>query len=207
MFVASRCMFVPAAVVASITMAGALSAASAAGLPAQAASQHVGTATIAHTTAHDAATVLGRLQQQLMRVTGVAEPRPSDIELLTRALDAARTRPIASARITALAQALIAALAQGTFEETTIQRLAEDLYAALNNKALTGEQAALVAVDVASALQEVGVVEPHVAVVLTALQGVCPDAVMPADGPDKTGVHPQTPPKRALQTLSRDSSD
>jgi hypothetical protein len=201
-------MFVPAAVVASITMAGALSAASAAGLPvAQATPQRAGTAAIAHDTSRNAATVLAHVQQQLMRLTGAAEPRPADIETLTRALEAARSRPLPAGRIAALAEALSAALAQGVFEETTIQRLAEDLYAALNNKALTGEQAALVAVDVAASLQEVGALEPRITVVLNALRGVCPDAVLPADeAPGQPGAHTQTPAKRSLLTLSRDSS-
>jgi hypothetical protein len=208
MFVASRCMFVPAAVVASITMAGALSAASAAGLSAQATPQRAGTAAIAHTTSRDDATLLTHVQQQLIRLVGVPEARPADIETLVRALEAARARPLPAGRITALAEALSAALAQGTFEETTIQRLAEDLFAALNNKKLTSEQAALLAVDVSAALQEVGALEPRIAVVLTALQGVCPDAVLPTDAgaPGKPGDHTQTPAKRSLLTLSRDSS-
>ena len=129
---------------------------------------------------------------------------------MSRALDAARSRPVPKERITALAEALAAALAQGAFEEVTLQRLAEDLYAALNNKALTADQAALVAVDVASALQDAGAVEPHVTVVLTALQAVCPKAVITEDTvPGKPGSPAQakTPTKRSLLTLSRDSSE
>jgi hypothetical protein len=210
MSVASRCVFVPAAVVAVFLLAGSVSASAEAGQDAPAAPRRVGTAAIDHTTKRDDATPMTHLQQQLTRVTGVAEPRPADIETLTRALDAARSRPIARARLIALAEALAGALAQGQFEEVTIQRIAEDLYAALNNKALTTEQAALVAVDVAAALQDAGAVEPHVTIVLNALQGVCPEAVMPAEGLDaKPGAPGQsrTPAKRSLLTLSRDSSE
>jgi hypothetical protein len=210
MSVASRCVFVPPAVVAVFLLAGPVSAFAGAAQDGQAAPKRVGTAAIDHTTKRDDATPMSHLQQQLTRVTGVAEPRPADIETLTRALDAARSRPIPRARLIALADALAGALASGQFEEVTIQRLAEDLYAALNNKALTTEQAALVAVDVAAALQDAGAAEPRVTIVLTALQGVCPQAVMPAEGVDaKPGAPGQsrTPPKRALQTLSRDSSD
>ena len=207
MSVASRCVFVPAAVIAVISMAGASSAV-AGTQEVHTATQRVGTAAIAHTTSRDAAMVLTHLQQQLTRVTGVPEPRKRDLETLTLALDAARTRKVEEKRMVALAEALATALGQGTFEEVTIQRLAEDLYAALNNKALTAEQAALVAVDVASTLQDAGALEPHVTLVLNALQGVCPAAVAPPDATTGAPGSPdqKTPAKRSLQTLSRDSS-
>jgi hypothetical protein len=204
---ASRFLFVPAAMVALTTMAGAMSA----GTVPQSAPRRVGTTAIRHTSSRDAAIVLAHLRQQLARVTGVPEAKPADIETLSLALDAARTRPIEPERMTALASALAAALAQGIFEETTIERLAEDLYAALNNRALTGPQAALLAVDVASVLQDAGAQEPHATTVLTALQGVCPGAVLPApeptDASSASTPQAQAATKRALLVLTRGSSE
>jgi hypothetical protein len=173
--------------------------------------RRVGTTAIKHTTSRDAAIVMAHLRQQLVRVTGVPAAQAADIETLSLALEAARTRPIEPERITALAGALAAALAQGTFEETTIERLAEDLYAALNNRALTGQQAALLAVDVASVLQDAGAQEPRAAIVLTALQGVCPGAVLPAEEPTDASSaatpQAQAATKRALLVLTRGSSE
>jgi hypothetical protein len=235
----SRFRFVPAAVVALTTMGGATSAAAmpAAAMPAspmaastvaqgggavsggtetagavrQNAPRRAGTTPIKRTISRDAAIVLAHLRQQLVRVTGVAEKRPADIETLGLALEAARTRPIKPEGIAALADALATALAQGTFEETTLERLAEDLFAALNNRALTGEQAALLAVDVASVLQDAGAQEPHAAMVLTALQRVCPGAVLPAaeptDASSASTPQAQAATKRALLVLSRGSSE
>jgi hypothetical protein len=227
----SRFLFMPATVVALTTMVDAAiqaRAASAARVADEAmvadaaqtptetagrqrAPQHEGTAAISRTTSRDAAIVLAHLRQQLARVTGVPEKRQADIETLGLALDAARTRKIEPEKIAALADALATALAQGTFEEVTIERLAEDLYAALNNRALTGEQAALVAVDVESVLQDAGAPEPHAAHVLTALQGVCPHAVVPPpaaqDAATAATAQGQAATKRALLVLSRGSSE
>lgn len=210
MSVLSRSLFVPATTTVVFTMlTGAWPhvAAAAGGAVAQT-PPHAGTAAIAHTTPRDAGVVLSHLQQQLVRVTGVSTPREADLETLSRALEEARRRPVKPERMTALSEALASALGSGTFEEVTLQRLAEDLFAVLNNRALSAQQAALVAVDVGAALQDLGVAEPRAALVLTALHGVCPAAVAPAQTPDATSpTDPRTPTKRSLLTLSRDSSE
>jgi hypothetical protein len=210
MFALSRSLFVPATTTVVFTMlAGASSQLAAAAREAGAQTpQHAGTEAIAHTTPRDAGVVLAHLQQQLVRVTGVTTPREADLDTLSRALEAARRRPIKPERMAALSEALAAALGSGTFEEVTLQRLAEDLFAVLNNRALSREQAALVAVDVGAALQDLGVAEPRAALVLTALHGVCPAAVAPAQTPDtNSATDPRAPAKRSLLTLSRDSSE
>jgi hypothetical protein len=208
MSVLSRSLFVPATTTVVFTMlVGTPSPAAACGPVAQT-PPRAGTEAIAHTTPRDAGVVLTHLQQQLVRVTGVTRPLDTDVETLGRALEAARRRPVKPERMAALSEALAGALGSGTFEEVTLQRLAEDLFAVLNNKALSREQAALVAVDVGAALQDLGVVEPRAAMVLNALQGICPAAVAPAQAPDVNGTtDPRTPSKRSLLTLSRDSSE
>src|SRR5689334_23106703 len=75
--------------------------------------QHLGTEAIAHTAGRDAGIMLSHLQQQLVRVTGVATPRETDVETLGRALDAARTRPVKPQKIAELSEALAAALGTG----------------------------------------------------------------------------------------------
>ncbi len=166
----------------------------------------VGTEAIAHTASRDSSVVLVHVQQQLTRVTGMRDPRPADIETLGRALDAARGRRIKQERMDAFSEALAAALATGSFDEVTLQRLAEDVYSALNSGTLTTEQGALLAADFAASLTDLGVQQSHQTLVLNALQGVCPLAVMPAAqtaGPNGT----KTPAKRSLLVLSRDSSE
>jgi hypothetical protein len=117
-------------------------------------------------------------------------------------------RQVTPEHMKALAQALAMALGSGTFEEVTLQRLSEDLFAVLNNRALTREQASLAAMDVAAALQDLGVQEQRVSVVLTALEGVCSAAVAhPTDVDDAGPAQPKTPTKRSLLVLSRDSSN
>jgi hypothetical protein len=196
----SRFQFVPATTAVVLTI---LSARGAFAQPAQ----HVGTEAIAHTTARDAGVVMMHLQQQLVRVTGVATPRDTDVETLGRALEAARTRKVAPERMKELTEALATVLGGGVYEEVTEQRLAEDLFALLNNKALTSEQASLVAIDVGAVLQDLGITEPQAALVLTALRGVCPSAVapQPTNETDASG-QPKTAPKRSLLILSRDSN-
>lgn len=207
-------MFVPAttAVVSSVlALTAFVSAASAqaagAGTGVAQSTPRVGTAAIDHTTSRDASVVLTHLQQQLGRVTGVSTPSATDVETLGRALEAARVRPVAPERMKALSEALAAALGSGTFEEVTLQRLSEDLYAVLNNRALSREQAALAAIDVGAALQDLGVQEQRASTVLTALEGVCPAAVVHPTNVDDAGEgQPKTPTKRSLLILSRDSS-
>lgn len=167
--------------------------------------QHIGTAAIAHIKDRDSRVVLLQVQQQLSRVTGIRDPRQADIETLGRVLDAARGRTIKQERMDAFCEALAAALATGSFDEVTLQRLAEDVYSALNNGKLTTEQGGLLAADFAAALTDLGVQQPHQTLVLTALQGVCPLAVMPAQATGPNGQ--KTPAKRSLLILSRDSSN
>jgi hypothetical protein len=201
MRVLSRSQFVPATTAVVLTI---LSVRGAIAQTVQ--TERVGTAAITHTTGRDPGVMLTHLQQQLARLTGVATPRDTDVETLGRALDAARARKIAPERMTALTETLAAALGTGTYDEVTVQRLAEDLFAILNNKALTGEQASLVAIDVNAVMQELGVEEPRVGIVLTALRGVCPAAVAPQPASEKdSSGQPKTPTKRSLLVLSRDS--
>jgi hypothetical protein len=195
----SRSLIVPAAVAVVLRLGSS-------GAFAQTAA-HVGTAAIDHTTPKDVSVLMAHLQQQLVRVTGVATPRDSDVETLFRALEATRVRPVPREKMIALSQSLASALGTGVFEEVTLQRLAEDLLALLNNKALTADQASLAAIDVSAALQDLGIAERRVEIVLNALKGVCPVAV-PATGTTNTDAagQPKTPPKRSLLTLSRESS-
>jgi hypothetical protein len=168
----------------------------------------MGTAAITRTATRDAGVVLTHLQQQLVRVTGVSTPSAMDVETLGRALDAARVRQVTPEHMKALSESLAAALGSGTFEEVTLQRLAEDLFAVLNNRALTRDQASLAALDVGAALLDLGVQEPRIALVQTALEGVCPAAVARPTTVDDAGqAQPKAPTKRSLLTLSRDSSN
>jgi hypothetical protein len=173
--------------------------------PAQATVQHIGTAAIAHIKDRDSRVVLLQVQQQLSRVTGIRDPRQADIDTLGRALDAARGRTIKREQMDAFCEALAVALATGSFDEVTLQRLAEDVYSALNNGTLTTQQGELLAADFAAALTDLGVQQPYQTLVLTALQGVCPLAVMPAQATGPNGR--KTPAKRSLLILSRDSSN
>jgi hypothetical protein len=202
MFVQSRSLFVPATTTVLLTfLATAPQAAAQTPTP-----QHIGTAAITHSASRDAGVEQMHIQQQLVRLTGVSVPRDTDVETLVRALEAARTRPVTPERMTALSQALAGALSAGVFEEVTIQRLAEDLFAVLNNRGLSHQQAMLVAVDVGAVLRELEVPEPQTEVVLTALKGVCPSAVAaPQNGPEGTSTTESKMPKRSLLILSRDA--
>jgi hypothetical protein len=202
MKVRSRSVFVPAVtlVVSSTFATGAFAQAQS--------TPRTGTAAIARTAPRDVGTMLTHIEQQLVRVTGVSTPSAMDVETLERALQAARVRQVAPEKMKALSEALAMALGSGTFEEVTLQRLSEDLLAVLNNRALTREQASLAALDVSAALQDLGVQEQRVTIVLTALEGVCPAAVPhPAPVDDAGQAQPKTPAKRSLLVLSRDSSN
>ena len=195
--------------VVSFAVTVVVSCAYAAGAAAQAQSTpRMGTAAITHTAARDAGVVLTHLQQQLVRVTGVSTPSAMDVETLGRALEAARVRQVTPEHMKALSESLAAALGSGTFEEVTLQRLAEDLFAVLNNRALTREQASLAAIDVGAALQDLGVQEPRITLMQTALEGVCPAAVVRPTTVDDAGQTQQkAPTKRSLLVLSRESSN
>jgi hypothetical protein len=153
--------------------------------------------------------VLGHIQQLLTRVTGIPEAPTNDVEALDRALLAAQAhRPAQPERVNELGAALAAALGHGVFDEVLMQRLSEDMYSALNNLTLTSDQAKLLAIDVTAVLQESGVRDTDGVEVMAALRRVCPNAIAPPRGTQDASQNgePATP-KRALQVLSRGSSD
>jgi hypothetical protein len=153
------------------------------------------------------AVVLTHIQQQLTRVTGVPDASANDIDALDRALLAAQAhRPIQPERVNELGNALAAALGHGIYDEVLMQRLSEDMYAALNNIAITKDQAKLLAVDVSAVMQEAGVHEPDTVQVMAALRRVCPNAVAPTPTAQDASQNGEQAPKRALQVLSRGGS-
>jgi hypothetical protein len=153
------------------------------------------------------AVMLTHIQQQLTRVTGVPEASPHDVEALDRALLAAQAhRPAQPERVNELGNALAAALGHGIYDEVLMQRLSEDMYAALNNTTITKDQAKLLAVDVNAVMQEAGVHEPDTVQVMAALRRVCPDAIAPAPTAQDASQNGEQAPKRALQVLSRGGS-
>jgi hypothetical protein len=196
----SRPLFVLAAAVPVTLLAGLASIGEAATPPRAAASA---------ASSPGPAIVLAHLQQQLTRVTGVPEVPQHDVEALGRALLAARTRPAQPERVTELASVLATALSHGIVDEVLMQRLAEDLFAALNNRELTKEQAGLLAIDVVSVLQDATVQEQQTALVMAALRRVCPEAIAPAQyaEPGTPQDEAQHRSKRALLVLSRGSSE
>jgi hypothetical protein len=153
------------------------------------------------------ATHLAEIQQRLTRVTGVGQAKPQDVEALTRALIAARATGAEPGHLAALASAVATVLASGALGEESLERLAQDLYAAANHRAQGDHEAGLLAIDIGLLLQEAGADTPTVGSTLTLLQRVFPAAAVPAN-PDGSSPldRPAQRPTRRLSVLSRQSS-
>jgi hypothetical protein len=122
----------------------------------------------------DPAAVLSDLQQWLGVMSGALEPTPDAITGLDAALNAARSRPVDPALVRTLATSLGIALVAIQLDEESLERLAQNLHAALHSRAMTGREVGLLVGDTVSLLGQWGVEPPLVERVTRALIATCP---------------------------------
>jgi hypothetical protein len=155
-----------------------------------------------------AETILGEIQQQLAIVMGKSEPPAEHVEALSRALFAARGGVNDRAAVDALSSAVASVIARGSLPGELLERLAQNLYASVHPRKLTGQEASLLALDVALLLQESGGTADDVASVLTPLARLCPGASLPGGGKvpqPSTTSSAHRPVSRVLSVLTRSS--
>jgi hypothetical protein len=141
-----------------------------------------------------AAVLLADVLKSVERMAASAEPSAADVGTLTRALVAGKSRPVTDAAIATLASSVAAAMAQGDFDDETVERLAQNLFAAVNNRVLTGREASLLVLDVSLVLADAGAPRSAIDAVIGHLSAICPQGTERADAP----VRPLRP-----STLSR----
>jgi hypothetical protein len=122
------------------------------------------------------AAVLSNVQQSLGVMAGALEPSPESIRNLETALSAARGRPIAPGVLRTLAIDLSLALVRVDLYEEAAERLAQNLYSALNSRTLTSREVGLLVADTVTLLADVGAEPPAIERVTRALVAVCPVA-------------------------------
>lgn len=98
--------------------------------------------------------ILLQLQQTIRRLDVSDDPAAEDIRSLTRLLAIARGRTIRDAALATLATTLGSAVAQGSFDEESVERLAQNLYAAVNGRELTRREGGLVILDISGVLEK-----------------------------------------------------
>lgn len=155
-----------------------------------------------------AETILGEINQQLTMVMGDSEPDAENVEALARALFAARGGVNDRAAVDALARAVASVIARGSLSGELLERLSQNLYAAVHPRKLTAQEASLLALDVALLLQESGGTAADVASVLTPMARLCPGVALPGGGnvpPPATASSAHRPAPRVLSVLTRSS--
>jgi hypothetical protein len=167
-------------VLASILLAA--TGASAAGAPPPAGMRVSDPVRKRHSASADPSAILRQLQDTLGRIAASEEPAHEDVTRLTRALASARGRTIADSALATLATALGTAVAQGSFDEESIERLAQNLYATVNSRELTSREGGMVILDVTGLLTEAGAEPPAVDAVIAALRAICPSGADRLDG-------------------------
>jgi hypothetical protein len=155
-----------------------------------------------------AETILGEIQQQLAIVMGKSEAPAEHVEALSRALLAARGGVNDRAAVDALASAAAGVVARGSLPGELLERLAQNLYAAVSPRKLTASEASLLALDVALLLHEAGGTQEDVTSVLARLNRLCPGASLPGGKLPKRVAEDEVhrPAPRVLSVLTRPSS-
>lgn len=146
----------------------------------------------------DHAAALLQIQTVLGRMAVSSELVPADAEELGRALVVVRGRAIEDPALKAFTVRLALAMADGAFDDEGLERLAQDLYAAVNSRALTPREASLLAADVETLLRDAGTASDSIDAASAALAGLGLPGVA-APRPEQ----PASPRLGGLQVLTR----
>jgi hypothetical protein len=122
------------------------------------------------------AAVLSDLQRWLGVMAGALETTGESSKGLAVALTAARGRTIAASAIHALAGGIGQALVGVDLDEEAVERLAQNLYAAMSSRDLTGREVGLLLVDTMTILGQAGAEPPAIERVTRLLMDTCPEA-------------------------------
>jgi hypothetical protein len=133
----------------------------------------------------DHATMLLQMQAIVGRMAVSSELVPGYAQELARVMTFARGRAIAPAAIGTLTMRLALAIAEGSFDDESIERLAQDLFAAANSPELTAREASLLVTDVAALLRESGASTESIEAAAAALAAIGPGG---SDKPEPTAV-------------------
>jgi hypothetical protein len=139
------------------------------------------------------AALLARVQEHVGRLAAAGEAGAEDAASLTRALVAGKGRSMNDTAIGVLARSLAAAIAQGSFDEEGVERLAQNVFAAVNNRNLTSREASLLVLDVSMVLVDAGADRPAVDAVIGDLSAICPAGTERAEA-DAASARPTRPP-------------
>jgi hypothetical protein len=131
----------------------------------------------------DHAATLLQIEALVNRMAISSELVPSDAQELTRTLVVARGRTIETASLKALATHFALAVTAGSFDDESIERLAQDLFAAVNSRELTSRESGLLVADVSTLLKDAGVDGPAIDAVVTAFGAISPAGVDRLDPP------------------------
>jgi hypothetical protein len=148
----------------------------------------------------DPARALLQMQAIIGRMAESSELVPADARELASIMTLVRGRKIADTALNALTMRIALAVAQGSFDEESVERLAQDLFAAANSRDLTVREASLLVTDVATLLRESGAEAASIEAASDALAAIGPDgtAVAGLERPDLLGA-----PARGLSVLTR----
>jgi hypothetical protein len=146
----------------------------------------------------DHATTLLQMQAILGRMAVSSELVPDDARELTRLMSVARGRTIAEAAMSTLSIRLALAIAEGSFDDESLERLAQDLFAAVNSRELTVHEASLLVTDVAMLLRDSGAEPGSIDVATAALAAIGPAGVDKLEPPAPLSSRPG-----GLQVLTR----
>jgi hypothetical protein len=136
----------------------------------------------------DHAATLLQIQALVNRMAISSELVPSDAQELTRTLALARGRTIETASLKALATHFALAVTAGSFDDESIERLSQDLFAAVNSRELTSREGGLLVADVTTLLKDAGVDGPAIDAVVAAFGAISPAGVDRIDPPSpRTG--------------------
>lgn len=136
----------------------------------------------ARTPAPSATAILLQLQKTIDRLAVSDEAAPEDVTSLARVLTLARGRTIPASALATLAASFASAVAQGSFDEESIERLAQNLYAAVSGRDLTSREGGLVILDISGLLEMAGAERLEVDAVVRALRAICPSGADSIDG-------------------------
>jgi hypothetical protein len=135
----------------------------------------------------DPAATLLQMQAIIGRMAVSSELEPADAQDLMERLAQARGRAIAQPALKALATHLALAVAQGSWDDESVERLAQDLFAGVNSRELTSREAALLVVDVSTLLRDAGVEALAIEAVANAFRGISPAGIDRLEAPSARG--------------------
>lgn len=170
-----------------------------AGATAPAAAQGTAPARKAAAAPIDPAAVVLEIQAVIARMAVSRELAPADARELARLLVAARGRSLAAPALETLATRFAIAIGEGAFSEEDVERLAQNFFAAVNSRALTSREAALLVIDVSAILRGAESEPASIDALVDAFRAIG------ADGGERPERVDAAPPSRlgGLQVLTR----